>query len=109
MLFAGSVKDTKKKVHWVADTGAESKVVLREYDHLISKAKLTEDDKFEDFINPQTIFDSTAVGEAPLKNVNKGEIIQLERIGFFICDQPAFPEGQQMVFFLFASATASNK
>ncbi|CAD7939631.1 unnamed protein product [Amoebophrya sp. A120] len=93
----GSVKDTKKKLHWVAATGRETEVVLREYDHLISKAKLDEDDKFEDFINPQTIFDTVAVGEAPLKNVSKGDIVQLERIGFFICDSPAFPEGQPMV------------
>ncbi|CAD7942429.1 unnamed protein product [Amoebophrya sp. A25] len=95
--LAGSVKDTKKKLQWVAETGAETRLTLREYDHLITKQKVEEEDQIEDLITPQSVFDTAAIGEAGLKNLCKGQVVQLERVGFFICDKPAFPEGTPAV------------
>ena len=43
-----------KKATWLADTPDNVICTVMEYDHLISKAKLGEDDKFSDFINPNS-------------------------------------------------------
>lgn len=84
----GSVKDTKKKLNWLADTGDNVDVVLVTLDHLITKKKLEEGDKFEDFVNPKTIWECKAWGDPNLRNLKRGERIQLERRGYYICDEP---------------------
>jgi len=61
------------------------------------------------------------LGEVALKNVKKGEIIQLQRKGFFICDVPYAPHSlyssreRPLILFhipdghMSASATVSQK
>ncbi len=50
----GDVKAAKRKLSWLADVPENIPVILSEFDNLISKEKLEEEDKFEDFINPDT-------------------------------------------------------
>ncbi|KAL7341781.1 hypothetical protein BJY59DRAFT_719763 [Rhodotorula toruloides] len=58
--LAGDFKKTKKKVTWLASPKAPSSpedltlVSLLDYDYLITKKKLEEDDNVEDLINPKT-------------------------------------------------------
>lgn len=57
-----------------------------EFDHLISKSKLSDEDNFEDFINPVTKHEVTAVCDPYLRTVSAGDVIQLERKGFYRVD-----------------------
>jgi glutamyl-tRNA synthetase len=52
----GSVKDTKKKLTWLADVPDVASVKIIEYDNLITKKKLDPEDNFDDFINPNSKF-----------------------------------------------------
>ena len=90
----GNVKDTKKKLHWVPqlDESRLTKVTLREYDHLITKSKLEETDDFQQYINPQSIYDTPALGDPALKTLQRGDKLQLERRGYYIVDEPAQPK-----------------
>ncbi|XP_024936533.1 bifunctional glutamate/proline--tRNA ligase isoform X2 [Cephus cinctus] len=61
------------------------------FDHIISKPVLGKDDDFKDFIAKDTRKEVKILGESELKRVTKGEIIQLQRKGFFRCDVPFAP------------------
>ena len=76
-----------KKFTWLPDIPSLVPVQVVDFDYLITKKKLEEGDLFEDCVNPATEFVTEAVGDANLKDLKKGEIIQLERRGYFICDQ----------------------
>jgi glutamyl-tRNA synthetase len=51
---AGDFKKTKKKITWVAQTEDTIPVVLVEFDFLITKPKIEEDEDFMKFINPSS-------------------------------------------------------
>ncbi|XP_034936970.1 bifunctional glutamate/proline--tRNA ligase [Chelonus insularis] len=61
------------------------------FDHIITKPLLAKDDDFKDFVAKDTRKEVKLLGEAELKRVKKGEIIQLQRKGFFRCDVPYAP------------------
>ena len=90
----GSLKGTKK-LHWVAKTGREARLTLREYDQLITKAKVEEEDNFEDFVNRDSLFDTVAIGEPGLGDLSVGQVVQLERMGFYIVDKNASWQGNK--------------
>lgn len=52
--LAGDFKKTKKKVTWLAAPSEVTPVTLLDYDYLITKKKLEEDDKVEEVLNPKT-------------------------------------------------------
>lgn len=52
--LAGDFKRTKKKVTWIAAPSEVTPVTLLDYDYLITKKKLEEDDKVEELLNPKT-------------------------------------------------------
>ncbi|XP_031784893.1 bifunctional glutamate/proline--tRNA ligase [Nasonia vitripennis] len=58
------------------------------FDHIITKPVLGKDDDFKDFVAKDTRREIEMVGEAELRRVKKGEIVQLQRKGFFRCDVP---------------------
>jgi len=62
--------------------------VLHVYGNLITKDRLEEDDKIEDYINPDIHKKIDALGDPNLRLLEKGQRIQLERTGFFIVDSP---------------------
>ncbi|ORY33131.1 tRNA synthetases class I, catalytic domain-domain-containing protein [Naematelia encephala] len=83
----GDFKKTSKKVTWLsAPTEKHSlvPVVLIEYDYLITKKKLEEDDALEDVLNPKTEYRVNALASAEVAGLNKWDIIQFERKGFYI-------------------------
>lgn len=63
----GDFKKTKKKLTWLADPNGSKKddivcqVMLHDYDYLITKKKLEEDDSFEDCLTPVTEFKVTPI------------------------------------------------
>ena len=100
----GDFKKTEKKVTWISDVPLDASgglglvpLVLRDYDFLITKPKLEEGDDFEAVVNQNTLWESKASGEPAMRNLQTGDIIQLERKGFFRVDSPLQMNGDAMV------------
>jgi glutamyl-tRNA synthetase len=96
----GDFKVCKRKLSWMADVPGNASVILTEFDHLVTKDKLEEEDKFEDFVNHNTIATTKVVGDAGLKTLQEHDIIQLERRGFYRVDQPYFSEDKPIVLYM---------
>uniref|UniRef100_A0A8C3T7J9 Bifunctional glutamate/proline--tRNA ligase n=1 Tax=Chelydra serpentina TaxID=8475 RepID=A0A8C3T7J9_CHESE len=88
-------KDYKKttKITWLAETPHASLIpaVCVNYDHLITKPVLGKDEDFKQYVNRNSKQEELMLGDPCLKELKKGDIIQLQRRGFFICDQPYEP------------------
>ena len=99
-----------KKATWIAVTPNLIPCVLVEFDHLITKAKLGEDDKFEDYVNPNTRKESDALCDPGLGLIKAGDVIQLERKGFYRCDTPFDSSNNKpMVLFLIPDGKVAKK
>ncbi|GBE89136.1 glutamyl-tRNA synthetase [Sparassis latifolia] len=89
LKLEGDFRKTEKKVTWLASPTLEHPLVdvtLLDYDYLITKKKLGEDDALEDVITPVTEFRQEAFADANVLDLNKGDIIQFERKGYYILD-----------------------
>uniref|UniRef100_G3PPP0 Bifunctional glutamate/proline--tRNA ligase n=1 Tax=Gasterosteus aculeatus aculeatus TaxID=481459 RepID=G3PPP0_GASAC len=88
-------KDYKKttKITWLADTNSAPLLptICIIYLPLISKAVITKDDDFKEYINKNSKLEEKMLGDPCLQSLKKGDIIQLQRRGFYICDQPYEP------------------
>uniref|UniRef100_A0A0K0F7W7 Bifunctional glutamate/proline--tRNA ligase (inferred by orthology to a D. melanogaster protein) n=1 Tax=Strongyloides venezuelensis TaxID=75913 RepID=A0A0K0F7W7_STRVS len=83
--------DFKKtlKVTWLSHSEKNQLVnlICNEYDYLISKPIIGKDEDWKDFINRDSHKILEMFGEEPLKNLKKGDIIQIQRKSFYICDE----------------------
>ncbi len=85
----GDFRKTKKKITWLSQpTGPHTLLdaTLLDYDYLITKKKLEENDDVKDFVTPVTEFRDEAYADANIKELKKGDIIQFERKGYYIFD-----------------------
>lgn len=90
LFLEGDFKKTKKKITWLSEptkTHPHVSVTLLDYDYLITKKKLEEDDDLDNFITPVTEFKLSAVTDANILKVRRGETIQFERKGYYILDE----------------------
>ncbi|KAJ5223744.1 Glutamyl-tRNA synthetase class Ib archaeal/eukaryotic cytosolic [Penicillium chermesinum] len=90
--LAGDVKKTEKKVTWLSDAKEGPQLVpveLVDFDYLLKKDSLEEDDKLEDFLNYNTEFRDSALADANVAELKVGDIIQFDRKGFYRVDQAA--------------------
>lgn len=95
----GDVKKTEKKVTWLSVDGQNLvSVELVDFDFLITKDKLEEDDNVEDFLNPKTEFRVEAFADENVAGLKADAIIQLERKGYYRVDKAHAP-GQPAVLF----------
>lgn len=86
----GDFKKTKKKITWLSSSSPSTPLIpvtLLDYDYLITKKKLEEDDDVKNFLTPQTEFRVDAVADLNVANLKKGDIIQFERKGYYIVDK----------------------
>lgn len=89
MHLEGDFKKTKKKLTWLSpDPSSLISVAIHDYDYLITKRKMEEEDSLDGVVTPVTEFITMAIGDANLASLKKGQVVQLERKGFFICDAP---------------------
>lgn len=89
------------KITWLAESLSKSdsqennlnpiKCYAVYFDHIMSVPILGKDDDFKDYVAENTRKEVQMLGKVELKRVKKGEIIQLQRKGFFICDVPYAP------------------
>ncbi|XP_006458031.1 hypothetical protein AGABI2DRAFT_176537 [Agaricus bisporus var. bisporus H97] len=85
----GDFRKTKKKVTWLAEHTTEHPlptVMLTDFDYLITKKKLEEEDNVADFVTPVTEFKEIAYADANVLELKTGDIIQFERKGYYIYD-----------------------
>ncbi|GLT59646.1 hypothetical protein SLA2020_324540 [Shorea laevis] len=95
----GSVKTTKLKLTWLPETKELINLTLVEFDYLITKKKLEEGEDFLDVLNPCTKKEIAALGDSNMSNLKRGEILQLERKGYFRCDVPFIRASKPVVLF----------
>lgn len=91
----GDFKKTKLKLTWLsaphaaAAVSSLTPVVLLDYDYLITKKKLEEDDSIDSVINPVTEYSTLAWSDSNVAQLHKGDIVQFERKGYYVVDKPA--------------------
>ncbi|CRK17078.1 hypothetical protein BN1723_011209 [Verticillium longisporum] len=98
-LKSNNAGTTEKKVTWLSAQG--TKLVpaeLWDFDYLLTKDKLEEDDKLEDFLNPVTSTMEQALCDEGVAKLKKDDIIQLERRGFFRVDKGMADGGKVVLF-----------
>lgn len=103
----GDFKKTKLKLTWLAASDECPPIELHYFGYLITKKKLEEEDEFEEFVNKETRWVVKAVGDANMKNLAKGDVIQLERKGYFIVDVP-FNGSDPIILFNIPDGRAKN-
>ncbi|KAJ0232371.1 Glutamate--tRNA ligase [Hirschfeldia incana] len=95
----GSVKTTKLKLTWLPETNELVKLTLTDFDYLIKKKKLEENDKVPDYVNENTMKETSALGDSNMRNLQRGDVIQLERKGYYRCDVPFVKSSKPIVLF----------
>ncbi|GJW25802.1 glutamate--tRNA ligase, cytoplasmic [Tanacetum coccineum] len=102
----GFFKATKLKLSWLPEINELAPLTLVEFGYLIKKRKLDKGEDFIDVLNRDTKKEIAAVGDANMRKLKRGDILQLERKGYFRCDVPfvspskpivlyAIPDGRQ--------------
>ncbi|XP_010687370.1 glutamate--tRNA ligase, cytoplasmic-like [Beta vulgaris subsp. vulgaris] len=107
----GSVKATKLRLTWLPEMDELVRLQLVEFDYLITKEKLEKMQDEEDFLktlNPVTRKDTLALGDSNMRNLKSGDIIQLERKGYFRCDVPYLRHSKPMVLFAIPDGRQRN-
>jgi glutamyl-tRNA synthetase len=85
----GDFKKTTKKITWLGQPTAAHPLIdatLIDYDYLITKKKLEENDDLNDFATPVTEFREAAFADANVRELKRGDIIQFERRGYYVFD-----------------------
>lgn len=107
----GDVKATEKKVTWLASKGQHLvPAELWDFNYLITKDKLDEDDNLEDFLNPVTETMDEAFCDQAAAGLKKDDIIQLERRGYYRVDKGLddWAEGERKRLVLFCIPTGKT-
>jgi glutamyl-tRNA synthetase len=94
----GDVKKTSKKITWLSTDQELVPITLYDFDLLITKDKLGEDDKLEDVLTEVTEFKTEALADCNVAALKKGDIVQFDRKGFFRIDQPLLHGGSVQAF-----------
>ena len=96
----GDFKTAKRKLSWIAAADSNTPCVLTEFDNLVTKEKLEEEDDFKEFLNPCTLATTDVIGDAGLKMLQKNEVIQLERRGYYRVDRPYMGRDKPLILFM---------
>lgn len=61
--------------------------------------QLEEEDNFDDYVNRESWNEEEAIGDANMRALQHGEVLQLERKGYFRVDAAATQPGKPLVLF----------
>lgn len=110
----GDIKKTKYKLTWVAQNpSANVRLLLCEYDQLLTKKKPDPEDELEAILAKNTLFKQNAFGEPAMAELKVGDTFQIERRGYYILDKIlkdntlsliAIPDGKDKLNHLSAKA-----
>ncbi|GMG15026.1 unnamed protein product [Aspergillus oryzae var. brunneus] len=104
----GDFKKTEKKVTWLSTDQNLVPVELVDFDYLLNKDTLQEDDALEDVLNRNTEFREDATADCNVAELKEGDIIQFERKGFYRVDK-AYAPGQPAVLFYIPTGKTGGK
>lgn len=108
----GDVKKTDKKVTWLSTEGQDLVAAkLSSFGYLMTKDKLGKNDDWEDFMTKGEDFYSTsdALIDENAMNLKVGDIMQLERKGYYRVDEEYGGLGRPLVLFSIPTGKASRK
>ena len=94
----GDVRKTSKKVTWLSTDQELIPIKLYDFDYLLTKDKLEEEDDFEKFLNPNTETITECLADCNVADLKEDGIMQFDRKGFFRIDK-AFKNGEAAVAF----------
>jgi glutamyl-tRNA synthetase len=94
----GDFKKTEKKVTWLSTDQNLVPAETYEFDYLITKDKLEEEDNWEDFLTPESAHKTDVLCDCNVASLKEDDIIQLDRKGFFRVDKAA-KDGKPAVLF----------
>ena len=92
----GDVKKTERKICFVAKSPDNVAVDLVNFDFLINKPKLDEEDELEDVLTSKdhpTRVSTRMIGEPAMRHIKQDQIVQIMRRGMTRCDQPLATTG----------------
>nr|KAJ0216270.1 hypothetical protein LSAT_V11C300155430 [Lactuca sativa] len=95
----GSFKTTKLKLTWLPDTNELVPLTLVEFRYLITKKKLENEEDIVPVANKDTKKEVGGVGDSNMRRLKRGDILQLERKGYFRCDVPFITPSKPIVLF----------
>ncbi|GJT62066.1 glutamate--tRNA ligase, cytoplasmic [Tanacetum coccineum] len=80
----GSVyKPTKLNVTWLPEINELAPLTLVEFGYLLKKKKLDKNEDFVDVVNRDSKKEIAAVGDSNMRELKCGDILQLERKGYY--------------------------
>ncbi|OJJ08019.1 hypothetical protein ASPVEDRAFT_203236 [Aspergillus versicolor CBS 583.65] len=94
----GDFKKTEKKVTWLSADQDLVPVELVDFDHLLNKDLMQEEDRLEDVLNPKTEFREDAIADSNVAYLKEGDIIQFERKGYYRLDKASAPGKPAILF-----------
>lgn len=101
----GDFKKTSKKITWLSKDQELVPVEIYDFDYLITKDKLEEDDNIDDFLTKETEFKTEALADCNVANLKEDGILQFDRKGYYRIDRP-FLHGKPAVMFDIPSGRA---
>lgn len=87
--LAGDFKKTEKKITWLASSADAPKLIsasLVDFDYLLTKKKIEENDDWQQYVTPVTEFRKDALVDSNCAVLKPGEVVQFERKGYYILD-----------------------
>jgi len=94
--FKGTVKMT-----WICNDPATTvEVKMVEFDHLINKPKIEEDDDNEKIFNRNSRHEDMGIAEGLIKTLSQGSYFQFERRGFYYVDKMQMVNTQMVLHFI---------
>ncbi|GAM90218.1 hypothetical protein ANO11243_082600 [Dothideomycetidae sp. 11243] len=87
--LAGNVKTTKKRLTWLSIAQKLVPVRLHSFGILITKEKFQKHDDVNEYINRDSEKVEDAWADCNVADLQRGEIIQFERYGYYRVDEPA--------------------
>lgn len=87
----GNVKKTKVKMTWLAYDQPQKlhSVKLLEFKHLITVRALEDGMDVKDYVTSPSKFESMVLAEPAMTMIKKGDHLQIQRRGYYICDKEA--------------------
>lgn len=95
----GDFKKTEKKITWLATEGQKMvPVELVDFDYLLNKDSLQEEDELENVLNTKTEFRDDAVADSNVAELQVNDIIQFDRKGYYRVDRAYSPDQPAILF-----------
>ena len=94
----GDVKKTSKKITWLSTDQELVPLVMYDFDYLITKDKLEDDDVLEEVLTKDTEFKTEALADCNVAELKEDDIVQFDRKGYFRIDR-AFKHGESVQAF----------